>query len=104
MPWLDNQAPDKPVHLKKKWGKKIKWEKPLATHEMNEIKKYVIYKNPVGTKFNADDPRFIEAITNGQEYKLKKGSGKKRAYEIRISGLDRLQNESSLTKPVIKKL
>ncbi|MGQ8338094.1 glycoside hydrolase family 10 protein [Sunxiuqinia sp. A32] len=104
MPWMDNQAPDKPAKLKKGWFKKIKWEKPLATHEMNEAKRFIIYKNPVGTKFDPENPHYIEKITNHQKIKLERGNGSKRDYEIRVSALDRLNNESITTKPVIVKL
>ncbi len=104
MPWIDGQSPDSPVKFKKSGSRKIKWEEPMATDILNRAVRYVIYKTPKGQKFDQNNSEFIDKITSSKKVKLERGKGKKRAYEIRVTALDRLHNESEPTKPVIIKL
>ncbi len=104
MPWIDGQSPDAPANFKKSGSRKIKWEEPMAFDIMNKAVRYVIYKTPVGQPFNKNNPEFIEEITSLQKLKLKRTKGTKKAYEIRVTALDRMHNESEPTEPVILKL
>lgn len=103
MPWLDNTAPD-PIGKIKKSGRKIGWEPTIANSEMDKASKYVIYLNPVGEKFNSDNAAFIYDIRNENEIKFERINRKRKRYEVRISVLDRLNNESKLSIPVEIKL
>jgi uncharacterized lipoprotein YddW (UPF0748 family) len=105
MPWIDSQAPPgikKPVRR----GKKIKWS-PVVTDNLLDLpQKYIIYVNQNGDNFNQDDPRFIFTILNKNEieYKFKKINRKRKKYHVRISVVDRLNNESRPSEPVTVKL
>jgi hypothetical protein len=105
MPWIDSQAPPgikKPVRR----GKKIKWS-PVVTDNLLDLpQKYIIYVNEIGANFNQDDPRFIYTILNKDEikYKFKRINRKRKKYQVRISVVDRLNNESRPSEPVIVKL
>ncbi len=103
MPWLDS-IPPQPVTGFKKSGKKIKWKSISTANEMDKPWQFVIYLNEVGEKLNAEDGRQIYEITRLNKLKLQKFNRSKKKYEVRVSVLDRLNNESTLSKPVIVKL
>lgn len=99
MKWIDDQPParlDKP----KKRGQEIRWKSKKAKTEMDRPVRYVIYKTQKGETFNPDDPRSILLITQSTKIKLEESDGKREAYEFRVSALDRLNNESELSRPV----
>jgi uncharacterized lipoprotein YddW (UPF0748 family) len=108
MPWLDDQPPQLEVKLKKKLWKRIKWEtKPLKDKcEVKEIGRFVIYLNEKGTRINPDNPKFIHAIVGKEitKFKFTRINRGKKKYEVRVSVLDRLNNESELSEPVVIKL
>lgn len=98
MPWIDSRAPESPRKFKKR-GHKLKWKEPKATQEMDRAISYVVYLNPEGKKFDASDTENIFTITRDKSIVFKPNSRKlQRKYEIRVSALDRLSNESELTK------
>jgi uncharacterized lipoprotein YddW (UPF0748 family) len=104
MPWIDNQAPQLPKHFRKK-GKKLKWESGKEDQEMDKAASFVVYMNPVGQKFDASDPKNIFTITRENKIVFKPNSRKlRRKYEVRISALDRLHNESGVSKPKVIKI
>lgn len=103
MPWIDNQAPANLRKVKKGWGKVLKWKPQKAEQELDKAVRYIVYRNKVGETFDADDPRFIYRITEDTRLELRK-TPNKIAYEFRVSALDRLQNESPVSDPVIIKL
>jgi uncharacterized lipoprotein YddW (UPF0748 family) len=98
MPWIDKTPPKAPLHFKKR-GHKMKWKPAKANNEMDKIANYVVYLNPVGRQFDAKNPENIFTITRHKSIVFKPNSRKlQRKYEIRVSALDRLQNESNTTK------
>ncbi len=106
MTWIDNKPP-KPVRkFKKGWWKKIKWKETDSKDEMDRPWRFVIYLNEKGTRFNPENPEFIHTVLNNQQSKFRfsKINRKKKEYEVRISVLDRLNNESEMSEPVIIKL
>ncbi|MFA5328678.1 MAG: family 10 glycosylhydrolase [Prolixibacteraceae bacterium] len=104
MPWIDNKAPEKPGRFRKR-GHKLKWKLPKAENEMDRARSFLVYLNPEGQKFDVKNPENIFTITQDNRIKFKPNSHKlRRKYEIRISALDRLHNESELTKVKVIKL
>jgi catabolite regulation protein CreA len=98
MPWIDNKAPEPPTHFKKR-GHKLKWKSVQAENEMDKTNGYVIYLNLVGQKFDIKNPENIFTITKHKSIVFKPNSRKlQRKYEIRISAVDRLHNESEISK------
>lgn len=104
MPWIDSTPPAAPDHFKKR-RHKLKWKEPRTDQEMDKAVCFVVYLTPEGQKFDANDPENIFTITREKNIKFKPNSRKfQRKYEIRISALDRLHNESAVTKPRTMKL
>ena len=102
MSWIDNRAPDTPLKFKKS-GRKLKWKTEETTNEMDRPNRFIIYMNKVGESFNSENPASILIITQSSKIKLSKEDRKKEKYEFRISSLDRLNNESALSEPIIIK-
>lgn len=100
MPWIDHLPPQPPVKFKKR-GRKLQWEMGDFSNQMDEPKRYIVYKNKVGEQLNKDDARSIYMITDDTEIKLARRKRKKARYEFRVAALDRLNNESKATKPAI---
>ena len=66
---------------------------------------YVVYLNLEGQKFDTKNPENIFTITRDKRIVFKPNSRKlQRKYEVRISALDRLHNESEITKVKVIKL
>ena len=104
MPWIDSKAPEQPTRFRKK-GKKLKWKEPKAENEMDKAARFVVYLNPVGQTFDGNNPENIFTITTDKSIVFKPNSRKlRRKYEIRVSALDRLHNESVVTKAKVVKL
>jgi hypothetical protein len=66
----------------------------------------IIYLNQRGADFDKDNPDFIHIILNKEEknYKFSRLNRKRKKFEVRVSVIDRLNNESELSKPVVLKL
>jgi len=104
MPWIDNIAPEGPHRFRKR-GHKLKWKPAKAENEMDKPIGYMVYLNLVGQKFDAQNPENIFTITRNKSVAFKPNSRKlQRKYEIRISALDRLHNESEISKVKVIKL
>lgn len=104
MGWIDNKIPLTPKKVKA-GRKKVKWKTADSKNEMDLAKSYVVYLNPLGQKFDANNAENIFAIVRDKKIVFKPNSRKLRLkYEIRISALDRLYNESELSKPKVIKL
>ena len=98
MPWLDQAPPQVPQKFRKR-GNKLKWKTSKTNNEMDKQVGFVVYINPLGQKLDASKSENIFTITRTNSIKFKPNSRKlQRKYEIRISALDRLHNESSTTK------
>jgi len=103
MPWLPVNQPHTPIKVKVS-GRKVQWQSGNSASTAIDREKYLIYLNEVGRPFDSHDPTFIVQYTHLKAVQFNRKSGKKKDYEVRISALDRLNNESSLTEPVIIKL
>ena len=104
MPWIDNKAPEPPIRFRKRHHK-LKWKVTKAENEMDQVVSFVVYLNPVGQKLDPDNPENIFTITSNKNFVFKPNSRKlRKKYEIRISSLDRLHNESDMTKAIVIKL
>lgn len=104
MPWIDNKVPESPEHFRKR-GNKLKWKPAKAENEMDKSVSYVVYLNPAGQKFDAKKAENIFTITRNKSIIFKPNSRKlRRKYEIRISALDRLHNESEISTAKVIKL
>ncbi len=104
MPWIDNKPPEIPRHFRKR-GHKLKWKTAKTKNEMDKPVSYIVYLNPAGQKFDVNNPKNIFTITREKRIIFKPNSRKlQRKFEIRISALDRLHNESGLTKAHVIKL
>lgn len=104
MPWIDNTPPTTPYRLKKK-GRKIKWKQSNSENEMDKAAHFVVYLNPVGTQFDAKNPVNIFTITRQKSILIKPNSRNlQRKYELRVSAVDRLQNESQISDVKVIKL
>jgi uncharacterized lipoprotein YddW (UPF0748 family) len=109
MPWIDSIAPLPIQHLYK-IGHKLIWKtaktkKKEVVNEMDKIVAYVVYLNPVGQKFDANNSENIFTIVRDKSIVFQPKSRKFRMkYEIRISALDRLHNESEISKAKVIKL
>ena len=104
MPWIDNKPPVAPKHFRKR-GHKLKWKSAKTDSEMDKATGYLVYMNPVGQKFDVRNPENIFTITRNKSIVFKPNSRKlQRKYEFRISALDRLHNESEISKVKVIKL
>ena len=105
MPWLDNDPP-LPVKKLKRRGKKVKWKTVTANNEPDNHKKVILYLNQTGENFDKDNSDFIYTILSKDDKKFKfpRINRKRERYEVRISVIDRMNNESELSEPVVLKL
>ena len=103
MKWIDDKDPS-PIKKIKKSGRKVKWETVATFDEMEKPNLFVIYINEKGERFDSEQADFVLTPGNQSKIKLARINKKKRKYEIRISVLDRLKNESQTSKPVDVKL
>ncbi|KAF0239141.1 MAG: hypothetical protein FD181_526 [Prolixibacteraceae bacterium] len=103
MKWIDN-TPPQPVKKISKRGKKVKWKTENAELVTDKPNLFVVYGNESGTFFDAGNNNFFWGIVKETELKFAPFNSKKKKYEVRISVLDRLNNESTPSKPVKVKL
>ena len=103
MKWIDNTPPP-PVRKIRNRGTKVKWKTTDVERMMDKSNLFVIYGNERGTEFNQENPNCFWGIVKEKELKFAKFNQKKKKYEVRISVLDRLNNESAISKPVKLKL
>lgn len=103
MPWIDKNPPAAVSKIRKS-GKKVKWKTKKAGNEMDKPWQYVVYGYEKDAAFDSDNPKFIWGLTKDQKIVLQPTNSKKKKYEIRVSVLDRLNNESTVSKPVTVKL
>jgi len=98
MPWIDNKAPAPPIHFKKR-GHKLKWKSVQTENEMDKATSFIVYLNLATKQFDARNPENIFTITWHRSIVFKPNSRKlQRKYEIRVSAVDRLYNESEISK------
>ncbi len=71
---------------------------------MDKPCRILIYIAEKDAALNQDDPNAWIIPANGTTHKFERINKKKKKYEVRVSVLDRLNNESELSQPVILKL
>jgi len=103
MKWIDNTPPQAVKKISKR-GKKVKWKTENSERVMDKPNLFVVYGNEVGTEFNTNNYNHFWGIVKADELKFAKFNKKKKKYEVRISVLDRLNNESVPSKPMKVKL
>ena len=103
MPWLDSIPPEQVIKFKSH-GKKVKWKTVESKSEMDKSNRFIIYLNKKGISFDTTNPVYIYRIQKEAEFKFPRINRKKEKYEVRVSVLDRLNNESELSKAIIMKL
>ena len=94
MHWIDNQAPGRPVGLRME-GKTLVWDVPVTSDEMGRSRFFAVYRYKPGENTR------IKSVVNLVEL-----TGESRiSFEdevpvgiYRVSGLDRLNNESQLSE------
>ncbi|KAA4701745.1 family 10 glycosylhydrolase [Bacteroides fragilis] len=100
--FMDDKAPGKVRKVKKVWtedGYMLFWTAPKAKDEMDRAVQYVVYRFDDKEKVNIDDASHIVAVTRNNFYKLPYKDGKNK-YRYVVTALDRLHNESSVSKKV----
>lgn len=103
MNWIDSTPPQSVKRIKKS-GRKVKWKIHKAVNEMDKAKQFIVYLNEVGSTFNPKTSANIYTISRTKEIEFEKRNKKKRKYEVRVAILDRTNNESTISKPVVIKL
>ncbi len=103
MNWIDSIPPN-PVEKIKKRGKKVKWKAEQAENEMDKTNRFLIYINEQGKTLNTEDPGSFTLHVGGDKHKFERINKKRKKYEVRVSTLDRLNNESEISKAVLVKL
>lgn len=104
MPWIDKKAPGKVKDLAVVWtndGPILFWTAPTAKKEMDRAIRYVVYRFDKGEKVDINNPANIVAITTDTHLKLTYAGGYNQ-YTYVVTALDRLQNESALSKKKVK--
>lgn len=104
MTFIDGKAPKKVSGVKPIWtsdGYILFWKAPKGKGWKDEAKQYVIYRFANGEKINTDDASHIVAITRNTFYSLPYQNGKEK-YTYVVTALDRMSNESKITKKKVK--
>ena len=98
---IDQTPPEKPFRIRKKQNI-IKWKTLYTKNEMDKPYRYVIYKSNERKRkaLNSNDSSSILVITSSTSIKIEKGEGKTKKHFVRISALDRTNNESELSRAV----
>ncbi len=99
---LDSTGPVVPYRLRKS-GRKLKWKVEEVDDPMSEAISYVIYRNSIEEILNPELASSIYLVTRDMKTRISKDEEESGEYEFRVSALDRFNNESKLTDPVILK-
>ena len=104
MTFIDSKAPKAPRKVKRvktSDGYVLFWTAPKGKTWKDEATRYVVYQFAKGEKLDLDDATKIVAVTPNTFYRLPYKNGKTK-YVYVVTALNRLQNESKLTKKVVK--
>lgn len=101
MPWIDN-VPPLPVSRIRRSGTHIRWKASTTGDEMDRPHRYLVYVKEMGN--SGTNPGYVFIQHNIPECRFARVNSKRKKYEVRVSALDRLNNESKLSKPVKIKL
>ncbi len=96
--WMKVIKPNPPVKVSVS-GRKIKWESPIANSPVALPTRYIVYLNESGKSFNPENPDHITEYTDETRVELPRKGKKRKPHEVRVSTLDRYNNESQPTNP-----
>lgn len=85
-------------------GRRVKWKPVQGTSPVPGAERYLVYINQAGTPFNPGDASQIVQLTEMQAVRFNRRKGQKKIYEVRVSAIDRYNNESPPSIPVAIKL
>ena len=97
MPWIDARAPGKPAGLRME-GKKLVWDVPETPDEMDRSRFFTVYRYKPGENTRIKSVAYLLQLTGESRITFEKGIP---AGVYRVSGLDRLNNESQLSDPLV---
>jgi hypothetical protein len=99
MPWIDAVAPGRPFGLRLE-GKTLTWEVPEAGEEMDRSRFFAIYRYKSGENTRAKRVENLVQVTGETRFTFEQRIP---TGIYRVSGLDRLHNESQLSDPLLVK-
>jgi len=102
MPWLKVAKPATPPKIKSS-GRRVHWKAPPPTSPVSNPTRYLVYITETGTPFDPENTAIVQ-YTERTAVKFNRRGGRKKAYEVRVAALDRLNNESLPSNPVKLKL
>ena len=95
-PWLQSEGPESIVSLKAN-GRQLTWDAPTLRNAASDAVRFVIYRFDNDKAFDLEDSDNIVAVTGENSYVVTKPG-----YYI-VTALDRVNNESTPSEPVIIK-
>ena len=96
--WMKLLKPNPPQRLKTS-GRRVRWEAPGSTSEVSLPPRYIVYVTPPGAPFDHQIST-IAAYTGDTHAQLHRQGKRKRTFEVRVTTLDRYNNESITAGPV----
>ncbi|MBA9075926.1 glycoside hydrolase family 10 protein [Rufibacter quisquiliarum] len=106
MPWKDNVAPLVPTGLKAHAtleGVSLYWNAPAPAPDKETARYYVIYRVLSGQTINPENPAHILKVHNGPTSFTDTSAKPGQRYTYGITAVDRLHNESALSRTVAGK-
>ena len=97
MPWIDSQPPAAPFNLRME-GNTLLWDVENTDNEMDRSRFYVLYRYEKGDNSALKSPGNMDLVT-GEQYVVLESEIEPGTY--RVSALDRLNNESQLSQPLV---
>lgn len=97
MPWIDAEAPGRPMGIRIE-GKTLVWDVPETLVEMDRSRFFAVYRYKPGENTRIKSVENLVELTG--ESSLRFGE-RIPAGIYRVSGLDRLNNESQLSDPLV---
>ncbi len=94
MHWIDAQAPGRPMNLRME-GKTLLWDAPETSDEMDRSRFFAVYRYKPGENTRIKDVTCLVELTGESHINF---GEKVPAGIYRVSGLDRLNNESQLSE------
>lgn len=105
MPWIDNTKPVAPINLKVekiKKGYHFEWQQGPAVLPNHEATGFIVYKNRGRGKVR--EAKWITLTGNRDYFISRKFKFFRKKYEIRVTALDRMHNESDPCPPITIRL
>lgn len=99
MPWIDHIPPEQPTNLRME-GKTLTWDSKVDAGEMDRSRFFVLYRFETNETRNLKSAQKIIGVSgeNSFVFEVPLSSG-----VYRVTGLDRLQNESQLSEALVIK-